>query len=274
MSVNVTAKTKIAGIYGYPIEHTLSPRMHNAAFKTLGMDIIYLPFEVKRDSLREAMKAIKMLNFIGVNVTHPHKTAALEHLDDLTDEAKRIGAVNTVVNRSGRLVGHNTDGVGFIRSLREDYGFDPKDKRIIVFGAGGAGRAICSALSQEGPERMMIVNRTLDKAEVLAEKVGGAALGWDTPKLKQEISEAQLLVNATSSFLNLDHECISERLFIYDIVYNHRRNAFVQRAQQKGARIADGLSMLLYQGALAFELWTGQKAPLEVMRGALHKSEK
>ncbi|MFQ6092412.1 MAG: shikimate dehydrogenase, partial [bacterium] len=269
MSADVTGKTEIVGIYGCPIEHTLSPRMHNAALRALGLDMIYLPFEVKSAALREAVEAIRALNFVGVNLTHPHKRAVIEHLDDMSDEAREIGAVNTIVNRNGTLVGHNTDGAGFMRSLSEDYGFSARGRRVVIFGAGGAGRAIGWALSHEPPKRLVIVNRTFDKAESLAAKVGGCALPWDDPELREEISTAHLLINATSTSLDLDHNWVPEKLFIYDIVYDHKNSLFIQGVQGKGARIGNGLSMLLHQGALAFELWTGQKAPLEVMRRAL-----
>jgi shikimate dehydrogenase len=273
MSANVTGQTEIMGIYGCPVGHTLSPRMHNAAFQALNMDMIYLPFEVKRDSLKEAMEAIKALGFRGVNLTQPHKMAVLRHLDVLTDEAKKIGAVNTVVNDHGMLVGHNTDGTGFMRSIREDYGFDPKNKNVVVFGAGGAARAICSVLGQGAAKRLMIVNRTIKKADILAQKVGGHTMPWNDPKLQEEIAKADLMVNATSTCLDFDHRWLQENVFVYDIAYGHRGSLFIHAVQQRGGRIGDGLSMLLYQGALAFELWTGRKAPLEVMRKALQQRD-
>jgi shikimate dehydrogenase len=269
MSANVTNSTGIVAIYGYPIEHSLSPSMHNAAFRELGLDIIYLPIEVKRHSLKGAIEAIRVLNFIGVNLTHPHKVAVIELLDDMSEEAEKMGAVNTVVNEKGTLIGYNTDGVGFMQSLKEDYGFNCTGKNVVVFGAGGAGRAICWAISQETPQRLAIVNRTFDKARTLAKKVAGCALSWDDPKLKQEIYEAHLLVNATSTSMNVDHHLIREGILLYNVAYGHNDSSFLQDAKKRGARVANGLSMLLYQGGLAFELWTGRKAPLEVMRKAL-----
>ena len=244
MYANVTGKTKIVGIYGYPIGHTLSPRMHNAAFQALKMDMIYLPFEVESDSLKEAMEAVRALGFRGVNLTQPHKMAVLPHLDDLTAQAKTIGAVNTVVNDHGRLVGHNTDGTGFMCSIREDYGFDPRDKNVVVLGAGGAARAICSVLSQAKVKRLVIVNRTIRKARILAEKVSGHAMPWNHPELQEEISKADLLVNAASISLNFDHRWLPENVFFYDIVYRHRGSSFVHAVRQRVGSMADGLSML------------------------------
>ena len=273
MSANVTSATKIVGILGYPIKHSLSPRMHNACFRELGLDMIYLPIEVKAGALKKAMMAIRVLNFRGVNLTHPHKIAALGHLDDVSEEAERIGAVNTVVNENGILVGHNTDGAGFLRSLKEDYSFHTRGKNIVVFGAGGAGRAICWALSQEIPQRLAIVNRTFVKAETLAKMISGTAFTWDDPRLQQKVGEAHLLVNATSVSLPLKPNWIGEGAIVYNIAYHHRDSAFIQSARKKGVRIGDGLSMLLYQGALAFELWAGQKAPVEVMRKAIRDVE-
>ncbi len=269
MFANVTSATKIVGIFGHPIKHSLSPRMHNAAFRELELDMIYLPIDVTAGALKKAMVAIKVLNLVGVNLTRPHKIAALDHLDDVSDEAQRIGAVNTVVNAHGTLVGHNTDGAGFLQSLKKDCGFDPQGKNIVVFGAGGAGRAICWALSQAAPDGLTVVNRTFRKAETLAKLVGGCAFTWDDPKLHQEIAEAHLLVNATSVALPWNTDAIREGVLVYDIAYSHQTSAFTQGLKEKGARTGDGLSMLLYQGALAFELWTGKKAPLDVMRKAI-----
>lgn len=269
MSVNVRGKTKIVGIFGFPVGHTLSPRMHNAAFQALGLDMIYLPFEVRPEDLRDALQGIRSLNILGVNLTQPHKTNALEYLDELSEEAEHIGAVNTVVNREGTLIGYNTDATGFGQSLREDYGFDPRGKRVVVFGAGGAGRAICWALSQAGPQRLVIVNRTPEKAEALAREFGGCVTQWDDPEMGSELGEADLLINATSIALDLEADMISDTVLIYDIVYARGESSFIEQARGQGARIGKGLSMLLYQGVSAFELWTGEQAPVQVMREAL-----
>ena len=269
MYATVTGTAKILGIYGDPVAHTLSPRMHNAAFRALDLDMIYLPFEVARNDLEGAIGGIRALKLLGVNLTHPHKTAALDLLDEISSEADEIGAVNTVVNREGTLVGHNTDGTGFVKSLKDDFGFDPGGKRIVVFGAGGAGRAISWALNREIPERLAIVNRTIEKAEMLARNVGASPLSWNDLQVESEISEAHLVVNATSTPLNLDPALVSEKQLIYDIVYNQKETSFMAAVRKKGARIGNGLSMLLHQGALAFELWTDRSAPLKVMRQAL-----
>ena len=249
MSVNVTGTTEIAGIFGHPVKHSLSPRMHNAAFKELGLDMIYLAFEVPQGLLKESMEAVRMLNFVGVNLTHPHKVSALDHLDEIEDGARRIGAVNTVVNNGGTLIGHNTDGAGFVQSLKLDYHFDPGDKQIVVFGAGGAGRAICSALSRENPGRLVIVEKIFERAQEITAAVSGVAVRTDDASLAGEISRADLVVNATTGEVEL-----------------------INLLQQRGGRAGDGCSMLLHQGALAFELWTGKKAPLETMRRALRSA--
>ncbi|UCE18952.1 MAG: shikimate dehydrogenase [Gemmatimonadota bacterium] len=269
MSVNVTGTTKILGIFGDPVAHTLSPRMHNAAFRALGLNMMYLPFEVARHNLEGAIGGIRALNLLGVNLTHPHKTGALDLLDEVSNEVKEIGAVNTVVNREEILVGYNTDGTGFVKSLKDDYGFDPRGKRIVVMGAGGAGRAICWALNRENPERLTLVNRTFEKAEILARSVGACPLPWNDLQVESEICEAQLVVNTTSTPMDLNPLLVSEKQLIYDIVYNQKETPFITAVREKGARIGNGMSMLLHQGVLAFELWTGEKAPLEIMRRAL-----
>jgi shikimate dehydrogenase len=270
MSVAVNGNTEITGIFGHPVKHSLSPRMHNAAFCELGLNVIYLPFDVRPESLREAMETIRMLNFIGVNLTHPHKIAALEHLDVLSDEAERTGAVNTVVNRDGTLIGHNTDGGGFAQSLTTDYSFDPAGKHIVVFGAGGAGRAICTVLGRSKPVRLIIVEKVLERARTLAAAVDGSALGADDAPLADEISGADLVINATPGDLGLDPEWIREGSFLYDIRYGREEVKLIREVKRRGGKIGDGRSMLLHQGALSFELWTGEKAPLETMRRALH----
>jgi shikimate dehydrogenase len=269
MSATVSGKTKVVGIFGYPIGHTLSPRMHNAAFQALGLDMIYLPFQVKPDDLEGALHGIRALNLVGVNLTQPHKSAALGHLDELSEEAEQIGAVNTVVNRGETLIGYNTDARGFLRSLQEDYGFDPRGKHAVVFGAGGAGRAICWALGRAKPKRLVIVNRTVEKAETLAKAFGGSAVEWDNPAIAAELSGADLVVNATSISLDLDPGELSDAALIYDILYAKQDSAFLCKAKERGARVASGLSMLLYQGVSAFELWTGAQAPVEAMSEAL-----
>ena len=255
------------------MEHTLSPRMHNAAFRAVGLDMIYLPFEVKSGALKGAVEAIRELNLVGINLTQPHKTAALDYLDELSDEAGMVGAVNAVVNRNGTLVGYNTDGKGFVRSLSQDYNVNPHGKRIVLFGAGGAARALCWAVSREMPERLVIVNRTFTKAEEVARKVGGHALRWDDPRLEAEVSEAHIVVNAASTSLNLHHSWASGSLFIYDIAYAQKESPFVRTARERGAKFGSGLSMLLHQGAEAFELWTGRRAPLRIMRRALWEAK-
>jgi shikimate dehydrogenase len=269
MCDGVKGETRVTGIFGHPIGHSLSPRMHNAAFRAVGLNMIYLPFEVKAEDLSHAIEAVRALNLVGVNLTQPHKIAALRYLDGLSESAARIGAVNTVVNRKGKLVGYNTDAVGFLQSLGEDYGFDPRGKRIVVFGAGGAARAICWILSTVGPARLVVVNRTVEKAGVLAEACGGQALGWPDPGVAAEVSEADLVVNATSTDLNLPPDAVSSPALFYDIGYAQSGSSAQRQVRKKEGRVAGGLSMLLYQGAAAFELWTAHRAPLEVMRQAL-----
>jgi shikimate dehydrogenase len=269
MMLRVDANTRVVALYGDPVSHSLSPASQNAAFNELKLNVIYLSFNVTDGLLPAAIEAVRGLDFMGANVTHPHKGTVMKYLDRIDEGATQVGAVNTVVNRQGMLIGYNTDGSGFLRSLREDYAFSPRGKRIVLLGTGGAGRAISWILSQEEPERLIVVNRTLSRAREWAEKLSIQALGWKDPQVAREIGQAHLVVNAASVPLEVDVDLISEGSLIYDIVYAQDRHAVAQKIRHRRARWADGRSLLLYQGALAFELWTGLQAPVEVMRKAL-----
>jgi len=275
----VTGKTKICGLIGDPIEHTVSPAMHNAAFKALGLDFLYLPFQVKSADLGKAVGGLRALNITGVNVTIPHKVAVIPLLDALDPLAERIGAVNTIVNKEGQLTGSNTDAEGFIKALQE-HGVAPKDKNTIVLGAGGAARAAAYALAGQGA-RLTILNRRLelDWARTLARKLEKdfpqkvRVLELDEKNLEKALGEAELLVNATSVGMSPNREAtpVPARLLrggltVFDIVYNPIKTRLLAEAEAAGARTIGGVEMLVWQGALAFEKWTGQKAPLDLMR--------
>jgi len=274
MTCRVDAHTRVAALYGHPVSHSLSPALQNAAFNKLNMNVIYLTFNVTNEELPRAVESVRNLNFLGLNLTHPHKRAVLSCLDHVSEQAGQIAAVNTVVNRQGILTGYNTDGDGFLRSLHEDYEFQPRGKRIVILGAGGAGRAISWALGREDPERMTVVNRTIGRARKWAERISARALAWEDPQVHREIERAHLLVNAAAVPLEVNADLISEGALVYDIVYNQERPDLAEKIRGRGARWADGRSLLLHQGALAFELWTGRQAPLAVMRQALRDASK
>lgn len=289
MATGISGKTRVCGILGDPVEHSFSPAMHNAAFRAAGLDYVYVPFPVKPADLGRAVEAVRALGLAGVNVTIPHKEAVLPLLDELSNEAGLIGAVNTIVNRGGRLLGDNTDGRGFLRSLRESAGCDPAGRTALVLGAGGAARAVAVQLALAGAARLLLANRSRARSAELAlfikEKTGTEAeiIGWPAGEgetLPGEILQsADLVVQATSLGMSpaiatappLPFGQFRPGQFACDLVYNPAETRFLREAARAGAAVVDGLGMLLYQGALAFELWTGAAAPVEVMRKALEE---
>lgn len=283
--MKITGSTKIAGIFGDPIGHTLSPLMQNAAFESAGLDIVFVPFHVRSDergALKKAVEAIRALNMVGVNVTIPHKEKVIRHLDWVDEDAALMGAVNTIVNRDGRLMGYNTDGAGYLESLALDTGLFPKGKRAFIVGAGGAARSIAYALLKNGASSVIIANRTLERAVGLAgelserldsERIGAVALS-DAAALSTHISDADLVVNTTSlgmmgkGEVEVPLASFKSSAVVSDIVYRPLETAFLKKASLAGLRCHTGLGMLVHQGAIAFELWTGAKAPVDVMREA------
>ena len=284
--MKVTGYTKVLGIFGYPVGHTLSPLMQNAAIEALDIPYIYIPFEVSPENLESAINGIRSLGIIGVNITVPHKEKAIPFLDEITEEASLIGSVNIIENKSGRLVGHNTDSRGYIRSLQEDAGFDPKGKKGLIIGAGGAARGVVAGLSVNGISEIVIANRTLEKGEALAAEFGGkfreikfSAHPLSSLKYPDILSSLDLIVNTTS--IELDGKAVEVELsfipphaLISDIAYNPPITSFLKQARKAGRKTLDGLGMLLYQGAITFEIWTSNKAPVDVMKKALMEAVK
>jgi len=282
--MKIGGKTKIVGIFGYPLAHSLSPHLHNAVFALLGLDFVYLPFWVQSKDLDPAARAIKSLNMVGVNVTIPHKEQIIAYLDEVTPEARMMGAVNTVLNRKGRLIGYNTDGQGFIDSLKEEARFDPRGKRVMLLGAGGAARAISSILIREEIASLIIVNRTQTRGEELAhhlKRIFKNRCPIDLFEFNQRnswggVREINLFVNATSvgmhpeNYLLINLDLFSPGTFVYDVVYN-RRTELLEAAEERDLPCLGGLGMLIHQAALSFEIWTHRKAPLQKMREAAEK---
>lgn len=283
-----TGKTKVYGIFGYPVEHSASPLMQNAAFATCGLDCVYVPFRVPPDGLSAAVEGIKAMGLAGVNITIPHKEAVAVFLDDVSAEAKLIGAVNTVVNLDGRLVGHNTDGRGFLRSLEEEAGFLLPGKTALLLGAGGAARGVAVQLALAGAKKVFIANRRPERAAAIAEVVtGNTGAGAEITDLTEGalariITSVDLIVNTTpiGMFPNtaavppLPLELLEKRQLVADLVYNPMTTSLLQKAKAVGASTLGGLGMLLFQGAIAFELWTGIKAPVDIMRQTLMEHSK
>jgi shikimate dehydrogenase len=277
--LSVSGNTQICALIGDPVEHTMSPAMHNAAFKKLGLDYIYLPFRVRAEELGQAVAGLRALNVRGFNVTIPHKVSVIPLLDEIDAAAGKIGAVNTVLNGGGRLKGSNTDGEGFLRALIEKK-IRPEGKNIVILGAGGASRAISYTLAEKGA-RLTIINRKqeLDWAENIA-RLTKKELGADAVvlellpnQLAAALADADILVNATSVGMSPDSNktpvpagLLHRRLVVVDIVYNPIETRLLKEAKAAGAQVISGVDMLAWQGALAFERWTGQTAPLTVMR--------
>jgi len=279
---DITGKTQICGVIGDPIAHTMSPAIHNAAFSELGLNYVYLPFHVEPDSLEVAIKGMRALNIKGLNVTIPHKVSVIPFLDELDDLTQKIGAVNTIVNSNGKLKGYNTDATGFLQTLA-DNNIDIKGKRLVVLGAGGASRAISMSLAEKGAS-ITILNRLLelDWALELASHISNLfeievkALELTGNNLRNALAEADILVNTTSVGMHpytasspVDADLLRPDLVVFDAVYNPVKTRLLADAEAAGARTISGIDMLVWQGAHAFEKWTGQKAPVEVMKQQL-----
>jgi len=286
-SEKTKANTAIYGIIGFPLKHTLSPHFQNAAFACLGLNARYIPFETAPSCLRGVMRSLNALGARGINVTIPHKQAVLGLLDSVSPEAKGIGAVNTVVFKGGKTKGYNTDGEGFIRSLKSDLKFDPKGKAVFLFGCCGAAQAIAFVLAREGARSIAFADLDERRAKALSSKIGKVFrkcavknVPFSASRIEKEVLVSDLLVNASPVGMHKGDHCIvspkalHRKLAVYDIVYNPPATPLIREAKKRGLKAANGLGMLLYQGVLSFELFTGKKAPVAVMRGALKKAVK
>jgi len=258
--------TCLFGLFGDPVAHSLGPAMHNRALAHAGIDAVYLAFRVR--DLEKAMAGVRALPLAGVSITIPHKVAVMDLLDEIDPEARAIGAVNTVINRGGRLAGCNTDAWGALKALEEK--ISPSGRTVALIGAGGAARAIGYGLVKSGA-RLLILNRSPERGRALA-----GALGAEFHLLDEfERLRPEVVINATSvgmapdsSAMVVDPAVLEPGTVVMDIVYNPLETAFLRAAGAAGCRVVDGLAMFVYQGARQFELWTGRKAPLEVMRRA------
>jgi len=276
-----SGSTKIVKLIGYPVEHSRSPLMHNAAFQSLGLDFVYLLFSVKPSHLKEAVTGLRASNVAGANVTIPYKEEVMKYLDEITPEAKLIGAVNTIHNREGKLIGYNTDGQGFITSLLTDGKVKLEGQKVFLMGAGGAGKAVAVKLAERGVERLVITDKIVERAEALVGRLRENipdcpvyAVAISSKEFAETISESTLLVNATPVGMKegdpcvVDPEYLHKDLFIYDVIYN-RETPLIVAAKKRGLKALGGIEMLIHQGAASFEIWTGQKAPIEIMKNKI-----
>ena len=277
----ISGRTRIAAVFGDPVEHSLSPAMHNAAYAALGLDRAYVAFHVMSHALADAIGAIPALGIIGVNLTVPHKEAAVPMVRALSDEAKLLGAVNCIVNRGGELFGDNSDARGLERDLRARR-VNIRGKTAIVIGAGGAGAAAILACSRLGANEIILANRTRERAEALAERLRAspempalAVRGLDALNDRALLSEVAAIINATSMglttdrFAKLDYALTPPNCFFYDTVYSAEPTAFLKPAIALGRRYADGAGMLAGQGEIAFELFNGVAPPRGLMMRVL-----
>ena len=278
------------GVFGDPVAHSLSPQMQNAALRACEIDLQYARFHIRANELRSALLFLRRLDFVGINLTVPHKIAAFTQIDEADESATRSRAVNTIRLHDEKLIGSNTDGEGFLRAIRTEFSIDLRDLRVMIIGAGGGtGRAIAWQCALENCERLVLVNRTLEKANALVEQLrpffsGPRVLGpaarieavaWDESTMRVQLADIDLIVNATPLGMNpSDPSPVPARLLaphhiVFDCVYGSSETALLRAAEEAGARGANGLSMLLYQGARSFSVWFEREAPIEAMRAAL-----
>ncbi len=264
------------GIIGHPIGHSVSPVFQQAALDAIGFHGVYEPYDVMPEDVGGFVAGLRAPGTLGVNVTVPHKEAVIPFLDEVDDWASTAGAVNTIVNRDGRLTGHNTDGIGFLRALREGAGFDPKGQVALVLGAGGSARGVVYALARAGAARLVIANRTVERARRLAQLSADSGVPAEAMALSEAGSaagEVSLIVNCTSmGMVHGPDETgsplsvgIPPTALVNDLVYNPPETPLLREAARAGAATLGGIQMLVYQGAASFEMWTGQAAPVPVM---------
>jgi len=285
MKKGINGKTKIIGLVGENIKNSFSPYIHNRIIVKYSLNFCYLPFQVKKADLNNAIEGIKALNIKGVNITFPYKEKVIGFLDEVEESARRIGAVNTIVNNEGVLNGYNTDVVGFKRSLQEVGEFTVKRKKAAILGGGGAARAVIYSILEEGIEEVYIFNRTLEKAGKIKQDFSSFfpessiyIFPLEKESLKDKINKAHLLVNTTSIGMPPqvnntplpDEKLFHPNLLVYDLIYHPAKTLFLKQAEEAGAKIINGLPMLFYQAIESFYLWTGLKPEgkelLEVFR--------
>ncbi len=275
--MEISGKTQLIILIGNPVEHSMSPKMHNAAFQKLGLDFIYLALRVDNNRVKEAIEGLRAMNIKGANVTVPHKINAMQYLDEIDPIAQNIGAINTILNNNGYLFGTNTDGIGAIRSLNEE-GIDFNNKKIVMVGAGGVARPISYNLAPKVKEFVLfdIVPSSVETlTSELNEKIDGSIRGFksDPEVIANEVKDADIFINATPIGMhpNIDESILPkelhrEDLVVFDVVYNPLETKLLKDAKTAGAKTVSGVMMLVYQGVAAFELWTSQKAPVDLMK--------
>jgi len=284
MSEDVDGKTKVFGIIGFPVKHTFSPYIHNAAFKSLKINAVYVPFAIAPKELKDAVGGLIALGVGGVNVTIPHKENVLALLDKVSAQARGIGAANVILFKDGKAIGYNTDGEGFLVSLKKDLKVGPRNKSIFIIGAGGAAKALVYVLAREGAKSIALVDILHEKAKELALKANKdfpscetTSIPYLSSRIDEEVINADILINASPVGMRKDDPCIvspsalHKDLVVYDLIYNPLETKLLKEAKKRRLKTANGIGMLLYQGVLSFELFTGKTAPISVMRTTLER---
>jgi len=277
--------SRLVGLIGRSLGHSISPAFQQAAFDHLGLDVRYQVWDTSEADLGRVVERLRGPAMLGANITIPYKEKALSFADEADEEARRIGAANTLVNRDAQLVGYNTDAEGFMRALRDLGRFDPRGKCIVVLGAGGAARAVVFSLVAAGSKSVVVFNRTLSRADALAAGMGESStevtsLPWEDGQLESAVARCDLLVNCTSVGMTggptegqspIDARLVPGGALVYDLVYNPLETPLLKGAGRAGARTLGGLAMLVYQGAASFQLWTGLEAPVNIMMQAARR---
>lgn len=289
MENKITGHTRLTALFATPIRHSVSPMIQNTAFQAVGLDAVYLAFEVGTDGLPQAIESIKNLDMLGANLSMPNKILAVDYMDELSEAARLVGAVNTIENQEGRLIGHNTDGIGFMRSLQE-MNVSIIDKKITIIGAGGAATAIIVQAALDGVKEIAVYNRRDAFYETIQEKLAFISANTQCTitlhdlenevELAQDVAESTLLLNATGVGMKplqnqtpiKNFEMIRPDLAVCDVIYTPRETEFLKQARLRGAKTNNGLGMLLYQGAAAFTIWTGQEMPIHLIKPIIEQN--
>ncbi|MCC8029932.1 MAG: shikimate dehydrogenase [Lachnospiraceae bacterium] len=285
--MEISGKTGLTGLIGCPVSHSISPKMHNLAFQVLGLDYVYLAFDLGHSDFGKAIEGLREIGILGYNVTMPYKTRILEFTDELTPAAQLAGSCNTVIMKDGRMIGHTTDGIGFMRSV-QDFGHDIIGKKMSILGAGGAAAPIISQAALDGVDAIDIFRRkrpeafakTIAFAEKVQDMTGCSVRVYDfadTVQMRKSFAESAILANATNVGMApetdacpiTDPSLLHPELIVYDIIYNPRRTRLFDMAEKAGCPTHNGESMILFQGAASFQCWTGMEMPVELIRGQI-----
>ncbi len=281
--MKVKATTDVYGIFGHPVRHSLSPNMHNGAFDALGLDSIYVAFDIAPENIEDAVHFIRLMGIKGINATIPHKQAIMPFLDEISPDAKLTGAVNTVKNEDGKLSGYNTDVGGFLRAIKEDLDFSPKGKTVFLVGAGGAARAVLSGCCNREASVIYVTDIIREKAADLANEFSANFHDVNVESIEiqnrgvieSKLKETDFLVNASPAgmdgvgALDIPLPSLKKGAAVYDLVYKPKETSLLKEAKELGYKASGGISMLLYQGVGSFEIWTGRGAPVDIMMKAL-----